>query len=73
MNKQKFIQIVEDWCEKNNTSKKQLCRDAGIDLTYLCQIEIGRNKNPLALNLYKLCKTMNISLEKFIEDIYGLS
>lgn len=70
-----FGSRVRAWREERKLSQERLAHEAGIERTYVAQIEAGR-RNPALENICKLAKALGVDtadLVQGLQDVPGRS
>jgi transcriptional regulator with XRE-family HTH domain len=60
---------IKKFRKKLRLSQEQLAQKAGITYSTLIKIESGANKNPTIATMRKISKTLEVSLDKLLEEV----
>lgn len=59
---------ILELCEQYNITPNKLAELSAIPPTTLCSLIANRVDNPSSTNIYKICKTLKISLKDFFDN-----
>ncbi len=59
---------ILELCEERNYSQNKLAELSGISNSTLCGIMNNKVANPSSYIIYKICKTLNITLKEFFDS-----